>query len=152
MDDGKSKVEILQYLCAIYLRKAGEEYKEEFLYENSERLNLMLTLPMDIAIHVGFFLSSYQNTCPIISPSFGNPRSKVQENTARNISSVGAGSISSNQSQKQKSLIYQDQDSTRSIVRVRPRPSTFSFLPAKTRNTVKPSTSTMKQANQRSSV
>jgi len=48
-------------LSAIYLRKKGEEYDESFLYEGSDRLELMKQLPMDIALAVGFFLSSSMN-------------------------------------------------------------------------------------------
>lgn len=57
---GKGRWEFLLPLCAIYLRKEGEDYDESFLYEDSERLELMKTLPIDIAIHIGFFLNDTQ--------------------------------------------------------------------------------------------
>lgn len=55
---GKNKWECLLPLSAIFLRKKGEDYEESFLYEGSDRLNLMKELPMDIAIQVGFFLKN----------------------------------------------------------------------------------------------
>lgn len=55
---GKNRWECLIPLAAIYLKKEGEIYQESFLYEGSERLALMEELPMDIALHVGFFLSN----------------------------------------------------------------------------------------------
>jgi hypothetical protein len=45
-------------LCAIYFRKKGEPYSEEFLYEDSDRIKLMHELPMNYAMQVGFFLTS----------------------------------------------------------------------------------------------
>lgn len=63
---GKGKWEVLLPLCAVYLHKEGEVYQESFLYEGSDRLQLMRDLPMDIALQVGFFLacslSIYTNT------------------------------------------------------------------------------------------
>lgn len=61
MDLGKGRWETLVALCAIYLRKKDEAYKEEFMYEGSERQTMMMNLPMDIALAVGFFLSLSQN-------------------------------------------------------------------------------------------
>lgn len=55
---GKNKWEALIPLSAIFLRKLNEAYDESFLYEGSDRLKLMEELPMDIAIHVAFFLSN----------------------------------------------------------------------------------------------
>jgi len=52
---GVGKWDSLLRLCAIYLRKQGEAYEKTFALENSPRLELMKTLPMDIALHVGFF-------------------------------------------------------------------------------------------------
>ena len=54
---GYGRWEAMLSLCAIFLRPEGEEYDECFLYENSERLQLMRDLPMSIALQVGFFLS-----------------------------------------------------------------------------------------------
>ena len=55
---GRGKWEYMVRLCAIYLRKKDEPYDESFVYEDSDRLKLMHELPMDIAMQVGFFLSS----------------------------------------------------------------------------------------------
>lgn len=53
---GANKWECLVPLASIFLRKKDEAYQESFLYENSERQNLMYGLPFDIALHVAFFL------------------------------------------------------------------------------------------------
>lgn len=79
-DLGQSKWEAMLPLCAIYLRKKDEPYKKEFLYEGSERIEMMKELPMDIALQVGFFLSLttafYLNT----SKSSENQELKEQVN------------------------------------------------------------------------
>jgi hypothetical protein len=54
---GSGNWEPLPYLCAIYLRKKGEPFTEELVTEGSERIELMKTLPLDIALSVGFFLT-----------------------------------------------------------------------------------------------
>ncbi len=101
---GQGKWESLRRLCAIYLRKKGEAYDKTFALDNSLRLELMNKLPMDIALHVGFFLKSsmhiYWNTlaCSTTVPS-------KAVSTSKNISSVGAGSTFLKASLKQKSLI-----------------------------------------------
>lgn len=63
---GKGKWQSLLYLCCIYFRKEGEDFKEDMLEEGGERMTLMMSLPMDIALAVGFFLSNsislYLNT------------------------------------------------------------------------------------------
>lgn len=58
----KSKWDALPYLCAIFFRKKGEGFKESFIGENSERLQLMYGLPMSYAIKVAFFLTVSANT------------------------------------------------------------------------------------------
>lgn len=58
---GNNKWEYLLPLCAIYLRRKDEEYDKEFLFEGSDRLKQMESLPLDIALQVGFFLSSSLN-------------------------------------------------------------------------------------------
>lgn len=91
---GKGKWDYFPKICAIYLTKEGEEYREEFLYEGSERLQLMRSLPMDIALAVGFFLSSSLNIC-INTFQSSIPRvSRTAVNTARSTSPVGDGSTS----------------------------------------------------------
>lgn len=88
---GKNRWEYLLPLCAIYLRKKGEAYNKEFLYEGSERLELMNDLPMDIALHVAFFLSTTANIFMSTLQSFSLPELKVAESTARPTSSATAG-------------------------------------------------------------
>jgi hypothetical protein len=58
LDLGHGRWEAALRLCAIYLRKKDEEFSEEFLYDDSERMKLMRELPMDIALQVGFFLKN----------------------------------------------------------------------------------------------
>jgi hypothetical protein len=58
---GAGKWESMLPLCAIYLRKSGEAYDESFVYDGSERMELMKELPLNICMHVAFFLSSFLN-------------------------------------------------------------------------------------------
>lgn len=99
---GKGEIDKLLRLCAIYLRKQGEAYDESFLYEDSERLQLMRSLPMDIAMQVGFFLSSSANTYLNILPSSSLQGLKAVEDIQPGTLNNGDGSISSNQSLKQR--------------------------------------------------
>lgn len=78
---GRNRWECLVPLCAIFLRKKGEPYKESFLYEDSERLRLMENLPLDIALQVGFFLSSSLTIFRKTFQSFSSPEQKMQEVT-----------------------------------------------------------------------
>lgn len=56
------KLDVLQRLSAIYLRKTfrgkTEEFQEDWINEDSERLQMMAELPMDIVLDVAFFLQS----------------------------------------------------------------------------------------------
>lgn len=56
------KFEALQKLSAVYFRKSRhgktEEFQEEWMNEDSERVELMAELPMDIVLDVAFFLQS----------------------------------------------------------------------------------------------
>lgn len=65
---GNGRWKSLQYLCCIYLRKEGEAFNEDWIEEDSDRMQLMAKLPMDIALAVAFFLVSsmnlFQNTLP----------------------------------------------------------------------------------------
>jgi hypothetical protein len=91
---GAGKWEAMLRLCAIYLRKTNEEYNSAFLEDQSARMLLMTELPMDIALAVGFFLSSstslYRNTFPFSGPQ----KSNRQVSTQQNITTDGAGSTS----------------------------------------------------------
>jgi hypothetical protein len=93
-DLGAGKWESMLHLCAIYLRRQGEEYQDSFLYENSDRIELMRSLPMDIALSVGFFLSSsvnsYMNTLLFSTQAEQNQTESLVLNTLID----GVGSIS----------------------------------------------------------
>lgn len=91
---GNGKWEYMLPICAIYLRKKGEEYREEFLFEGSERMELMRSLPMDIAMAVGFFLSSSMNLFVNTLLSSSLPGLNPLASTALNTTTVGAGSTS----------------------------------------------------------
>lgn len=91
IDLGYSNWESLQKLAAIFFRKKGEEYNKEFLFEDSERLKLMAELPMDIALHVGFFLSLLTNSLVNTSLSFKNHGRKAVVDLQSNISKRMAG-------------------------------------------------------------
>jgi len=53
--DKQSKWELLQYICAIFLRQPGEAYDEAFVDEDSDRFILMAQLPMSVAMSVMAF-------------------------------------------------------------------------------------------------
>lgn len=91
---GRGKWEYMVRLCAIYLRKKGEPYSEEFLYEDSERLKLMHELPMNIAMQVGFFLSVSINSLTNILKSSGNPGLSQKVDTLVDTLSSMVGSTS----------------------------------------------------------
>lgn len=75
---GRSRWEALIPLSAVFLRKEDEPYDKSFLYEGSERLKLMETLPLSIALQVGFFLSTSLNMFTLHSPSFNHHVSKMR--------------------------------------------------------------------------
>lgn len=60
-DLGLSHWEAMLPLCAIFFRKKDEPYEESFIYEDSDRMKLMLQLPMEYALQVGFFLNACLN-------------------------------------------------------------------------------------------
>jgi hypothetical protein len=90
-DLGKGHFDKLLHLCAIYLRKPKEEYQEAFMYENSDRIELMKHLPMDIAMGVGFFLSASMHLYKNHSPSFSPVEQKAAVVSLLNTSSNGDG-------------------------------------------------------------
>lgn len=67
---GAGNWEAVKNLAAVFLRKENEKFDEKWLAPNSERLTLMGELPMDIALHVAFFLQSSISLFPLILPSF----------------------------------------------------------------------------------
>lgn len=86
---GKGKWEALPYLCAIYLRKEGEPFDESMIAENSERIKLMLEIPLDIALGVAFFLSSTLNI--YITTLASSERESPEVSIPPAISTAGAG-------------------------------------------------------------
>lgn len=50
--------ESLPYLACVYLKREDESFEEKWLAPGSERMEMMLDLPMDIAFAVAFFLQS----------------------------------------------------------------------------------------------
>lgn len=91
---GKGKWEYMLPICAIFFRKQGEAYSEEFTFEGSERMELLKDLPMDIVMAVGFFLSSSMNMYINTFLSSGQAKPKVAAPGVKSILTVGAGSIS----------------------------------------------------------
>ena len=59
---GQNSWDALPYLCAVFFRKQGELFEDIFIVEGSERLELMKTLPLSIALQVSFFLASCVST------------------------------------------------------------------------------------------
>lgn len=94
MELGQGKWDYLPQLCAIYLRKRGEAYREEFAWPDSDRVKLMHSLPMSIAMQVGFFLSSSMNLYIATSPSSDPQKQKEVVPGVRSITTAGVGSTS----------------------------------------------------------
>jgi hypothetical protein len=90
-DENCGKIETLLPLCAIYLRKKGEAYQESFLYENSERLQLMRELPMDVALNVFFSMNGRLPGSVTDFHFFSRAEQKALENIQRSISRIGDG-------------------------------------------------------------
>ena len=55
---GEQKWESLLGLSSIYFRKKGEAYSESLSNVEGKRYQLLKTLPLEYALHVGFFLSA----------------------------------------------------------------------------------------------
>jgi len=94
IDLGNGKWDYMLPLCVIFLRKKGENYQEEFLYEGSDRLQLMRSLPMNIALAIGFFLTSSVNIYLSTLQSSSLPGQKAAASIALSIMPAGDGSIS----------------------------------------------------------
>ncbi|MVT11368.1 hypothetical protein [Chitinophaga tropicalis] len=86
---GKSHWDKLLRLCAIYLRKPNEEYHESFVYADSERIEMMKELPMDIALAVGFFLTASINI--YIKHFLSSPPAEQKEEEGIQLSTLNAG-------------------------------------------------------------
>lgn len=73
-DTGEERWGALLPLCCIYLRKKGEKYDKDFVIEGGQRMELMKTLPLSIAIQVGFFFHLSTNMWLSTSRFFGQAR------------------------------------------------------------------------------
>ena len=89
---GRGKWDALPYLCAIYLRKENEPFSEALVSENSERMQLMQELPLDIALAVGFFLSCTLSIYLNISAS--STKGSLKESIQPATSTGGDGNLS----------------------------------------------------------
>jgi len=90
MNESKaSKWEILQHVCAIFLRKKGEAYSDTFLYENSDRLALMEQLPLNIALVVGKCFEQLSEFCDQSFPIFWPGSTKPGPNAKKHFSRWG---------------------------------------------------------------
>jgi hypothetical protein len=71
----QEKYEALLMLCCIYFRKKDEPYTKGLSIEEGDRYRLMKTLPLEFALHVGFFLNasmaSYIQICLSSTPQEG---------------------------------------------------------------------------------
>lgn len=74
---GQEKWEAILMLCCVYFRKKGERYDKQWAMDGSDRYQLMKSLPLEYALHVGFFLSGtmhgYLKTFPSFSPEGEEP-------------------------------------------------------------------------------
>ena len=74
-------LDVLQRLSAIYFRKTfrgkTEEFQEDWINEDSERLQMMAELPMDIVLDVAFFLQSSMSS--FLSTSLFSPNPEVSK-------------------------------------------------------------------------
>lgn len=56
---GAGRLEALPYICAVYLRREGEPFSEDLVKEDGDRVQLMYSLPMDIANQVASFFEQH---------------------------------------------------------------------------------------------
>lgn len=76
----KGKWESLPYLAAIYFRKKGEAFEDEMIFEGSERMKLMMSLPLSIALKVSFFLITCLGTWQRILAYSGTQEVPINQN------------------------------------------------------------------------
>lgn len=73
------KWEALLSLACIFFRKKGENYCEELSIMEEPRCQLLKTLPLAYALHIGFFLSASQRSYKITSRYSGHQKPKRVE-------------------------------------------------------------------------
>lgn len=88
---GKGRWGYMLQLCAIFFRKKGESYSKEFVYEGSDRMELLKSLPMDKAIAVGFFLTGTLNFYLNTLMFSGSPGLRVPANIQHSTMNATAG-------------------------------------------------------------
>jgi hypothetical protein len=54
---GKGKWDAMPYLCCVFFRKKDEPFSDELIAEGSERMKLLMDLPMTHVMQVAFFLT-----------------------------------------------------------------------------------------------
>lgn len=102
---GLGKWESIPYLCAVFFRHKGEVFTDALVADGSPRLQLMYSLPMDIAVRVAFFLTvSIHIWNSHLAYSDQHPE-ELTEDSADTMNG-GAGLTSSPLLQKQKSSTY----------------------------------------------
>lgn len=57
----QSKYISLLYLCCVFLRRKDEKFDESFIEDDSERMQLMRSLPIHYALSVGHFFDTFNN-------------------------------------------------------------------------------------------
>lgn len=78
VDFGSGNWEALLLLACVNFRMKDEPYKESMSAEGGERYQLLQTLPMDIALHVGFFFLDFQNSYMKTFHSSGQAMEKAE--------------------------------------------------------------------------
>lgn len=76
---GNEKYGALLKLCCIYFRRVEEAFDEVLVDEEGDRYKLMQTLPLQYALHVGFFLNDSMHTWIDTFLFSGKAEAKVPE-------------------------------------------------------------------------
>lgn len=129
-----SKWQLLHRIACIFLRRPDERYEQHMSEPDGERAKMMLELPLDIALSVGFFLTSWMASFKNHSPSSGQVEAALA-GTLQGILTLGVGYTSSNPLRKPKSLISLLLASIRLSVHGKLRRLMFSSLLARTKST-----------------
>jgi len=89
VEEKKSRWEMLLYVAAIFLRREGEPYSEEFIFDDSGRLNIYRLLPLDIAIQIGAWYDSFNQYLYDYFPVFHDSEVKSGANMRRHMEQWG---------------------------------------------------------------
>lgn len=88
---GQEKWNALLSLCCVYFRKKGEVYDAALNADDSPRRQLLKTLPLEYAMHVGFFLSASMTSWLQTFLSSNQNSEEKQSQSLEDISSSGSG-------------------------------------------------------------